>query len=67
MAKSKKQKTRHLNNSSTELSQAEIWDDSALIRSWEEARKEYDVRSIPLARLLCLTTPKVEMACLHGC
>jgi hypothetical protein len=26
-----------------ELTQAEIWDDSALIRSWDEAVEEYKV------------------------
>jgi len=30
-----------------ELSQAEIWDDSALIRSWDEALEEYKVREPP--------------------
>jgi hypothetical protein len=27
-----------------ELSQAEIWDDSALIQSWDDALEEYQVR-----------------------
>ena len=27
-----------------QLSQAEIWDDSALLQSWEEALDEYKVR-----------------------
>jgi hypothetical protein len=36
MAKQKKRKTEH-------LSDAEIWDDSALIRSWDAAAAEYDV------------------------
>jgi len=27
------------------MSQAEIWDDSALIRSWNDALQEYEVRS----------------------
>ena len=26
-----------------ELSQAEVWDDSALLRSWDEALEEYKV------------------------
>jgi hypothetical protein len=34
MGKKKKQR---------ELTQAEIWDDSALIRSWDEAVEEYNV------------------------
>ncbi|KIW82466.1 hypothetical protein Z517_05493 [Fonsecaea pedrosoi CBS 271.37] len=40
MTKRKKQKTSHLTKG--ELSQAEIWDDSALIRSWNDAVTEYE-------------------------
>ena len=36
MGKCKKPKTEH-------LSDAEIWDDSALLRSWDEAVAEYEV------------------------
>jgi hypothetical protein len=36
MGKQKKRKTE-------DLSDAEIWDDSALIRSWDEAVAEYEV------------------------
>lgn len=44
-SKKKKQKTRHGEPGGGELSQAEIWDDSALIRSWNDALAEYEVRS----------------------
>ena len=30
---------------SATLAQDEVWDDSALVRSWDEAVKEYKVRS----------------------
>ncbi|KIW91272.1 uncharacterized protein Z519_08168 [Cladophialophora bantiana CBS 173.52] len=40
MPKKKKQKTKH--STAGELSQAEIWDDSALIRSWNDAVAEYE-------------------------
>ncbi|KAH0843101.1 hypothetical protein FOPE_08191 [Fonsecaea pedrosoi] len=40
MTRRKKQKTSHLTKG--ELSQAEIWDDSALIRSWNDAVAEYE-------------------------
>jgi hypothetical protein len=44
MPKSKKAKTKHNSSkNSAELSQAEIWDDSALIRSWNDAVAEYEV------------------------
>jgi hypothetical protein len=36
MGNQKKRKTQH-------LSDEEIWDDSALIRSWDEAVAEYEV------------------------
>jgi len=39
-SKKKKQKTKH--TASGELSQAEIWDDTALVRSWNDAVAEYD-------------------------
>jgi hypothetical protein len=39
MGKHKKPKTQHLGD-------AEIWDDSALIRSWNEAVAEYEVSQI---------------------
>ena len=32
-------------------SQTEIWDDTALVRSWNEAVEEYEVRSFPFSRL----------------
>ncbi|KIX95388.1 uncharacterized protein Z520_08905 [Fonsecaea multimorphosa CBS 102226] len=41
MPKKKKQKTKH-STGGKELSQAEIWDDSALIRSWNDAVAEYE-------------------------
>ncbi|OAP54442.1 hypothetical protein AYL99_11543 [Fonsecaea erecta] len=41
MARRKKQKTKH-SSTGQELSQAEIWDDSALIRSWNDALAEYE-------------------------
>jgi hypothetical protein len=40
-SKKKKQKTKH-GDPGHALSQAEIWDDSALIRSWNDALAEYD-------------------------
>ncbi|KAJ4505225.1 hypothetical protein HRR83_008683 [Exophiala dermatitidis] len=43
MPKNKKAKTKHYpSKNSAELSQAEIWDDSALIRSWNDAVAEYE-------------------------
>ena len=39
MGKHKKPKTQHLGD-------AEIWDDSALISSWDEAVAEYEVSQI---------------------
>ncbi|KAL2405018.1 hypothetical protein ABEF95_001477 [Exophiala dermatitidis] len=43
MPKNKKAKTKHYSSkNSAELSQAEIWDDSALIRSWNDAVAEYE-------------------------
>jgi hypothetical protein len=45
MGKQKKQKTQH-------LSDAEIWDDSALIRSWDEAVAEYEVSPIPGSKVM---------------
>lgn len=39
MGKHKKPKTQHLDD-------AEIWDDSALLRSWDEAVAEYEVSEI---------------------
>ncbi|EXJ82101.1 hypothetical protein A1O1_08170 [Capronia coronata CBS 617.96] len=43
MPKNKKAKTKHyFSKNSSELSQAEIWDDSALIRSWNDAVAEYE-------------------------
>src|ERR1700749_1259746 len=39
-SKKKKQKTKH--TASGELSQTEIWDDTALIRSWNDALAEYE-------------------------
>lgn len=33
-----------------ELSQAEIWDDSALLRSWDEALEEYKVCALSTKR-----------------
>jgi hypothetical protein len=44
-SKKKKAKTNH-NGTDGELSQAEIWDDSALIRSWNDAVAEYEVRGL---------------------
>jgi hypothetical protein len=44
-SKKKKAKTNH-NGTDGELSQAEIWDDSALIRSWNDAVAEYEVRRL---------------------
>jgi len=41
MPKAKKPKTSH--HRDRPLTQAEIWDDSALIRSWDEAVQEYEV------------------------
>ncbi len=48
-SKSKKRKTSHhypsqnqKHRNHDELSQTEIWDDSALVRSWEDAVKEYE-------------------------
>ncbi|KIW31553.1 hypothetical protein, variant [Cladophialophora immunda] len=41
MPKNKKQKMKH-STGRGELSQAEIWDDSALIRSWNDAVAEYE-------------------------
>ncbi|EXJ77400.1 hypothetical protein A1O3_09626 [Capronia epimyces CBS 606.96] len=43
MPKNKKAKTKHYSSKPPgELSQAEIWDDSALIRSWNDAVAEYE-------------------------
>ncbi|KAI1630262.1 hypothetical protein EDD37DRAFT_97356 [Exophiala viscosa] len=43
MPKNKKAKTKHYSSkNSAEPSQAEIWDDSALIRSWNDAVAEYE-------------------------
>ncbi|KIV79004.1 hypothetical protein PV11_06598 [Exophiala sideris] len=43
MPKNKKAKTKHYGSrNNAELSQAEIWDDSALIRSWNDAVAEYE-------------------------
>lgn len=43
MAKSKRQKTHHpTTNSTSALSHEEIWDDSALVRSWSDALAEYE-------------------------
>jgi len=33
-----------------ELSQAEVWDDSALLQSWDEALEEYKVCAITTRR-----------------
>lgn len=45
MPKRKRAKTNHPHSKNTaNLSQAEIWDDSALIRSWNDAVAEYEVR-----------------------
>lgn len=53
MPKNKKQKTKHHgSNHRGELSQAEIWDDSALIRSWNDAVAEYEV---------CSFTPAISL------
>jgi hypothetical protein len=40
-SRKKKQKTKH-REPGDPLSQSEIWDDSALIRSWNDALAEYD-------------------------
>jgi hypothetical protein len=51
MPKSKKAKTKHYSSkNSAELSQAEIWDDSALIRSWNEAVAEYEVCDVSISQ-----------------
>ncbi|KAK4942403.1 hypothetical protein LTR10_017850 [Elasticomyces elasticus] len=43
MPKNKKAKTKHYGSrNNAQLSQAEIWDDSALIRSWNDAVAEYE-------------------------
>ncbi|KAK5194337.1 hypothetical protein LTR96_010401 [Exophiala xenobiotica] len=43
MPKSKKAKTKHNSSKANgDSSQAEIWDDSALIRSWNDAVAEYE-------------------------
>ena len=46
MPKSKKRKTNHRNQPqssiTSDISHAEIWDDSALLRSWNDALAEYD-------------------------
>lgn len=34
-------------NATKPLTQEEIWDDSALVRSWDEAVEEYKVRLVP--------------------
>jgi hypothetical protein len=47
MPKNKKAKTSHgkkKDGGDQELSQAEMWDDRALVRSWNEAVREYEVR-----------------------
>lgn len=60
---------RHESNGGGAMSQAEIWDDSALIRSWNDALQEYEVRPINedqkrfplggiLSRLLVSLLPK---------
>lgn len=42
-SKSKRQKTHHpTTNSTSALSHKEIWDDSALVRSWNDALAEYE-------------------------
>lgn len=42
-------------NANRPLSQEEIWDDSALVQSWDEAVEEYKVRFLYLSRDLYLT------------
>jgi hypothetical protein len=37
-------------NSNRPLTQEEIWDDSALVQSWDEAVEEYKVRFLYLSR-----------------
>lgn len=55
MPKSKKAKTSHAGNfngikADRNLTHDEIWDDSALLRSWEAAVEEYKVRLAPDAK-----------------
>jgi hypothetical protein len=51
MPKSKKAKTKHNGSKANgDSSQAEIWDDSALIRSWNDAVAEYEVRQISVRK-----------------
>jgi hypothetical protein len=42
-------------NANRPLTQEEIWDDSALVQSWDEAVEEYKVRFLYLSRDLYLT------------
>jgi hypothetical protein len=51
MPKSKKAKTKHNSyKANGDSSQAEIWDDSALISSWNDAVAEYEVRRISVRK-----------------
>ena len=38
------------------LAHAEVWDDTALVQSWEDALEEYKVRAPPSHTLICLLT-----------
>jgi hypothetical protein len=41
------------NKSGANLSHEEIWDDTALVRSWDEAVEEYNVCSFSAAFEIC--------------
>jgi hypothetical protein len=43
-----------IENSAIKMSHAEIWDDSALVDSWNEALQEYKVPSLLSARFIYL-------------